>query len=319
MNKEQEVSTPVSILVYTLLIAVFLVIGRGHSFASSHCHPLLLMIEGGNEGPGKGAAIEDFLPLVQPEYNRKGITVLPVDNDQFWYGANYQVEEAEEFVKHIRASGFSPIVIVGHSLGAGTAWSLAKRLPATLLVTLDGVSYTGNTLFFGSTLSHPGSPTKWRNVIATKKYVPIFSDILRPLNLPYWYTAWNADINYGTSEAGHYDVEEMFKYNHRGYGSAKAAVDRALKCPPGGNFRTPRPKELCKFKGVGCEVSWYFINECYSTINFRFVELDNISGHNVNHWPADGYYYQLPHDESRGFGPFPCRSPGIKGLRVGAI
>ena len=304
--------TPVSILVYTLLIALFLVIGRGHSFASSHCLPLLLMIEGGNASQGDGHRMEALVRSMQSSYknkgNRWGITILSVDNNPFWNDYWLNEDAIDEAAQKIRASKMSPLVIVGHSLGAHTAWELARILPATLLVTLDGVSYAGSK----RNLSHPGSPTKWLNIRAGAGEIDIF---------PFWNHQSHADRNYGAPYT-HYRPGAIFRYKHQRHGSAKAAVDTALKCPPIDNLPPPDPKKLCDLDSVGCKVNFRVSNECNdlyaseklyrSDVKLTFYE-ENIRGYRIG---RSSITYRLRPGKQMDYA-IRCYNPGHLGCLYG--
>ncbi len=222
-----------------LLVAiVVLTISTPLAFANSHCHPLLVMIEGGGRSTSSGKSIRALTNDIEDEYRSRGITIAVVDNGIYWsrFWKIMRWEPVKETAQGIKSSNYWPVVIVGHSLGAAIAWELARLIPISLLVTLDGVSFKDDV---------PLEDKNWRNVWVDKNA---------------WGPDWGpepADIDYSIGDFTHYDVKRMWTHRHPKFGSAGEAVLRALtKCPNVTHVSSPKPEELCKLNSVGCRQSW---------------------------------------------------------------
>ena len=139
-----------------------------------NCNPILLFIEGGGWSSSKsnsGKLLRDLAKQVPSE----NTTIKVIDNSfymvrvywveyllpfKFWVDEGKAIQTATELMD----SNYSPIVIVGHSLGAATAHLIALNLwRPSLLVTLDGVSWWGDAAH----LPHPGVGKRWININAT--------------------------------------------------------------------------------------------------------------------------------------------------------
>ena len=304
------IAAALGLLAFLVLIALLLFCHPSYSFAGSHCHPLLLMVEGG--GPSSdGESMENLTTSIVEEYNSRGVTVVLIDNYSFWTDVyHYFIPEAvDEAAEKISASRFSPVVIVGHSLGASSAISLASRVNPKLLVTFDGVDYLG----YQENLRHPNpGSTVWRNVRVNSRGFNIF-------DYSTWWPTWgfqaNPDVHYSIGDYGHSDVEKMWDYEHPRFGSTESAVNRALACPRRRHSQTfppvvpPRPGELCDVEGIGCSVYWKIENECDNDIHMRFFEYD-ISWNQVARWPDRSRHYVIPSGSLLGPKHLSCYGPG---------
>ena len=271
------------------LLALCLLLGQiGHGATRSQCHPLLLMIEGG--GPSSdGSSMEGLANRVSKSLGKKGVTVVNVDNGPFWTAVwhNFRPKEVRDAVRQIEAARFWPVVIVGHSLGAATAWHLAHAIPTSLLVTLDGVSFRDNR-------SMPANARHWRNVWVNRNAFG-----------PDWGTEPNADIDYSVGDYDHSNVQAMWSKSVGAYGSAESAVSRALACQVTGRLVEPMPKELCSLDAVGCEARWELSDGCRDGhgIDVRFFEYD-VGWNRVASWRR----MTIPSGESSSF-RLACEGP----------
>ena len=174
------------------------------------------MIEGGGwSSSSRGNSIQDLAAELAREYTDKNITLSTIDHRAFMDGLTLLDRRnlggpVDRAAIAIEDSNHWPVVIVGHSLGAHTAYRIAQRLPVSLLVTLDGVSLLGH----GQHLPHPGNDAIWLDV-----------DAAGDSPGPDWNGQKMADVWVTNLEAEHSDVKTMFDY-------AKKHVDRTLKsCP----------------------------------------------------------------------------------------
>lgn len=251
-----------------VLLALCSILGQiGHGAMRQQCNPLLLMVEGG--GPSSdGSGIEGLTTKISKSFANEGVTVVNVDNGPFWTAIwhNYRPKQVREAVQRIKDSRFWPVVIVGHSLGAATAWHLAHSVPTSLLVTLDGVSFNDNK-------SMPANARHWRNVWVDRDAFG-----------PDWRNEPNADIDYSIGDFRHGDVQAMWSTKSRAFGSVADAVSLALECP-GTSGLAPIPKELCKLDAIGCAARWKLTDGCRDGhgIDVRFFEYD-IGWNRVSSW-----------------------------------
>ena len=249
-------------------IAIILVVWIGLSaqtLASSHCEPLLLLIEGGGLSRD-GTSIQRLSRKLTDEYRGENVTIATVDHQFFIDSALYFLDgQRKRAVTALDASNHHPIVIVGHSLGADTAYEIARRLPIDLLLTLDGVSLRGDR----EHLPHPGGNVKWIDVDATGNGIG-----------PDWDVQENADRWIKDFPSSHYDVEKMFNW-------AKSDVDEVLRSCTRGSPRTASVDEraICDIPGVECNVTWELTDSCPSgpVIKVRFFEYDE-SNVRVTSW-----------------------------------
>ena len=255
--------------VRSIQVLLYIALGLiGHGATGQQCDPLLLMVEGG--GPSSdGSGIEGLTNRVSESFANKGVTVVNVDNGPFWTAVwhNYRPKKVRNAVQRIKDSRFWPVVVVGHSLGAATAWHLADSIPTVLLVTLDGVSFWDNRPM-------PANAGHWRNVWVDRNAFG-----------PDWGTEPNADIDYSSGDFGHGDVQAMWSTKSRAYGSLADAVSHALACRGTTGRSEPKPKELCKLDAIGCEARWELTDRCPDGhgIDMRFFEYD-ISWNRVASW-----------------------------------
>ena len=255
---------------FALVAIAVLVINATPCFANSHCNPLLVMIEGGARS-SDGPSMEKLVDDIQDDFASRGIAIADLDNGPFSsiktaifpYLKKAKVQEA---AKQIKSSNHWPVVIVGHSLGAATAWDLANSMPIQLLVTLDGVSFRQDR--------RPAMAVSWRNVWVNKNAPG-----------PDWKSE-PADIDYTIGNYSHSDVEKMWSWRHPKFGSVEDAVLKALlKCPRSIRVSPPKPGELCKLDSVGCKVKWEIgTKHCRRRIVAKFFEYD-IEGNLVANSP----------------------------------
>ena len=251
------------------------------------CHPLLLMIEGG--GPSSdGSSMEGLTDRISKSLAGGGVTVVNVDNGPFWtaFFHRYRPRKVKDAVQRIQEAQYWPLVIVGHSLGAATAWHLARSLPTSLLVTLDGVSYNDNR-------RAPANARQWRNVWVDQDAFG-----------PDWGPEPNADVDYSVGDFSHSDVQQMWSVSHRRYGSVADAVSRALECQ-GVPTREPQSKLLCDLEAVGCEARWKLTDGCRDGhgIDMRFFEYD-VGWNRIASWRPQ----TIPSGESETF-RLDCEGP----------
>ena len=245
------------------------------------CHPLLLMIEGG--GPSSdGSSMERLTGRISKSLSDRGVTVVNVDNGPFWTAVwhNFRPKEVKDAVRRIKEGRFWPLVIVGHSLGAATAWHLAQSLPTSLLVTLDGVSYNDDR-------SAPANARQWRNVWVTQT----------TFGRPDWGYEPNADVDYTVGDFNHSDVQRMWSANVSPFGRVADAVSHALECQ-GVASPEPQPRLLCDLEAVGCEARWKLTDGCRDGhgIDMRFFEYD-IGWNRIGSWRSQ----TIPSGESATF------------------
>ena len=222
---------------------------------ASSCEPLLILIEGGGwSDSSRGQSIRDLAAELGRKYRDHNITVTTVDHRLFMDGFNFS-GPVDKAARAIEESNHWPVVVVGHSLGAHTAYRIAQRLPVSLLVTLDGVSFFGNEQH----LPHPGNGAKWVDVDATGDSPgPDWNGQKRA-------NAWVTDF-----DAGHHEVKKMFAY-------AKGHVEEALNsCSAPARRKTVAESVLCLSPGVSCNVSWELTDSCPkgATTKVRFFEFD---------------------------------------------
>ena len=112
----------------------------------TQCSPLLLLVEGGGWSSGSpGTSVRALHDELQDRSAYRSIQVFRVEHDSYMEAFGFfDVSKRGPMAQTLRESGFSPIVVVGHSLGADTARGLARRYPVDMLITLDGVSFDRN-------------------------------------------------------------------------------------------------------------------------------------------------------------------------------
>ena len=221
------------------------------------CNPLLLLVEGGSRS-SDGASIEKLARQLGNEYRGLGVTVSNIDHEPFFDSLYFLGRQQDRAVEFIEKSKHSPIVIVGHSLGAHTAYKIATKMDVSLLVTLDGVSFFGSR----SHIPHPGKNVRWIDIDAPKRKGN------SPLS-PDWDGQNNADISVAV-DSDHYDVDKMF-------GPAKEHVRETLmSCPSALALGEANEMALCKVPGVECNVTWELTDACPegAIIDVRFFEVD---------------------------------------------
>ena len=259
---------------------------HSQSLAASHCEPLLLLIEGGGYS-SSGASIKDLSKKLADEYRGDNVTVANVDHEFFVDSVLYFLgRQRARAAEAITASNHHPVVIVGHSLGAHTAYRLAQEIAIDLLVTLDGVSFRGDE----EHLPHPGGNVRWIDVDAVGHGIG-----------PDWDGQENADRWVRNFDASHYDAERMF-------GFAKSEVEQVLRsCDRGSRHREAvEERAICDVPGVSCNVTWELTDSCPEgpIIAVRFYELDE-SNRRIASW-------REAHIAANGTSQFHlgCNSPG---------
>ena len=196
------------------------------------------------------SSIGNFFESIKRDYdsnsNIRHLKVKVIEGKYFWTALNQWVGDFNpdsEFIKWkrlIKSGNYYPIVIVGHSLGAETAWQFAEEIPTTLLVTLDGVSYLNNwmklpviNLFVKN--EKPRSPLKtnaWINVYVGwgRGLASVLGDTAFG---PNWWDEWHADLDYSIGgEYDHSDVDKMWfnKPYYKPYNiSVASVVDSVLR------------------------------------------------------------------------------------------
>ena len=220
------------------------------------CEPLLVLIEGGgwSSSGSRGKSIESLAASLKNRYRGDNVEVVNIDHSffmdsLFWFNDSQYKRAASA----IRKSNFWPIVIIGHSLGAQTAYDIASTTPVSLLITLDGVSFWGKN----ENLPHPGKGVRWININATGE-------------------GWGSDWGYQDHpdkstkvDLGHSDVREMF-------GHVRNTVkDTLTNCD---YLPSPESTEgrLCDIPGVVCNVTWELTDGCPEgdIIEVKFFEYD---------------------------------------------
>ena len=221
------------------------------------CDPLLVLFEGAGWSSGsRGDSIRSLAAELKDQYlkNGDGIEVVSVDHRLFMDSFGYFNKRYERAANAISESNFWPIVIIGHSLGAQTAYDVASRIEVSLLITFDGVSFWGRD----ENLPHPGE--KWININASGD-------------------GWGPDWGYQGNpdkqikvDLGHSDVTEMF-------GHVRNIVENTLRnCD-----HLPRSEsiegKLCDIPGANCSVTWKLTDGCPEgdIIEVRFFEYDENS------------------------------------------
>ena len=219
---------------------------------ASTCDPLLLLVEGGS-GSSDGVSIETLANQLGEEYRGSGVTVTNIDRGTLVdYG---QQERARGFIE---SSNHSPIVIVGHSSGAQTAYEIAKQMDVALLVTLDGVSDSGHS----EHIPHPRKDVQWIDIDAPGLKGNAW------LGLD-WNGQRNADRSVSV-DSSHYDVEEMFS-------RVKEDVNRILmSCSSAVALGRANERDLCDVPGIECNVTWELTDACPEgpIIDVKFFEYD---------------------------------------------
>ena len=251
------------------------------------CDPLLLLVEGGS-GSSDGASIEKLASQLGNEYRGLGVTVSNVDHEPFFDSLYFLGRQQDRAVAFIEKSNHSPIVIVGHSLGAHTAYKIASKMDVSLLVTLDGVSFFGH----GSHIPHPGANVRWIDIDAPGLFAGNGIG-------PDWDGQNNADVSESV-DASHYDVEKMFE-------PAKEYVRGTLtSCPSSIALGEANEKTLCNVPGVECNVTWELTDACPAgpIIDVKFFEYDE-SDNRVTTWAKS----QIDANGTTRFN-LSCKSPG---------
>lgn len=286
-----------------MYIALTLAISsNSHCFAQTiTCNPLLLLIEGANTSMVRskttdGTSMENLASDIVEEFNEANISVVVMDNDLYWSGGNFfQRDELEKAVDKIKSSRFNPIVIVGHSLGGATAFSLADYIGVNLIVTLDPVSYDSTVVnleiseifeitlgpvylwvprLIRSTLDGP-PPQHERKPYGARAWINVWgtNDNWTMKNLgkqvieiefPKWEHQYHADFNLNlNNEVDHSDVKAMWKRKTGSFGSVRDAVLNALSCDEY-NYADNiifYPNELCGLDSIGCKYKFKYEDE----------------------------------------------------------
>ena len=169
---------------------------------------------------------------------------------------NFLGRQQRKAARRIAMSNHYPIVVVGHSLGAHTAYKIAGKTAVNLLVTLDGVSIWGDR----EHLPHPGRNVRWIDVDARGDSWG-----------PDWDGQENANRWVKNYDSGHYDVVRMFEF-------AKDEVLQSLRSCVRDDDQHPTVVEraICEVPSVACNVTWELTNSCpeVPVIKVRFFEFD---------------------------------------------
>ena len=201
------------------LIAAIVVLLPHQAFAA--CNPLLVILGGGTGSSSSGG--EDKKRKDMRHYQRsvgKKIQVHYWSNGAF--SDNSKEEDANLF--HHMLNGFSPVVLVGHSLGGQAAHEISQLFHTPLVVTLDPVGFPED----GGNRMKPYRAEKWINVHTKgadeQPYVSLNMPGMRRVYLTYWRREAKA-INVPL-DVGHRDARDM-------YDKAKPYVLSALQsCTP---------------------------------------------------------------------------------------
>ena len=269
------------------VVLIICIVAHTQVFASSHCEPLIVLVEGGS-ALSSGTSIRKLTNILAEEYKGDNITVTNIDNSVYSNRPlHFMFIQAQRAAKAIEKSNHYPVIIIGHSLGAHTAHAIARYVPANLLVTLDSVAPTGHK----ESLPHPGENTRWFDVSTRKGYSPGPSGKHQK----------NSDRRVTSLPASHYHAELMFGY-------AREEVDHFLKSCRRSDRRSMMvdEKAICDIPGVSCNVIWWMTNNCResSKIELSFFEYDE----NDNRIEG-GRVFELRLNEARQFN-FRCESPG---------
>ena len=162
----------------TATLIVFFISTFTSNVFASNCKSLLLFVEGGGWTEAKftsGWRLREIAEIYSEEYPQ--VAVISASHEAYMLDLFYfDFEAIEDAADSISQSTVAPIVIVGHSLGAATAYEIADALPTwrqnqyLLLITLDGVSWDPNNFWnlrIGERRWLPlGSGKKWIDVNA---------------------------------------------------------------------------------------------------------------------------------------------------------
>jgi len=213
------------------------------SVIAAECSPLLILVEGGFSSSGSsGESVQKLDAVLYERYGDKyDIPVMTIDSEYYWghllFIPQFIEDRRDTAAKHINASGYKPIVIVGHSLGGHVAYRIAQRVKTSILVTLDPVSFAGSR----NHLKNPTTVKEWINIY----------DMHKPFWRPDWMDQNHAtqNIPIGDSNIEHSDVTEMYFY-------AEDDIKESLsECPQGSDIKIKRG-ELCNVPGGDFDCSY---------------------------------------------------------------
>ena len=233
--------SPISVVnVWALLMLTVLLCGQ--AVAAEKCNPLLVMISGAGF-VSEGDAMPNLADELEPALVDQGIATISVQNGLFTDGNSIESGLVRNVFDEIRGSGYSPVVVVGHSWGAISALVLADFVRVDLVVTFDAV-LRGNLPF-------PGLARRWINVYTLDSGV--------------WRLGGaRDDIDEATEnvyvDTDHHDVVGMFNAVH-------AEIYDSLRCPDGGYYKTgidyDQQQKICdEIDGVHCSIDWKIRDRC---------------------------------------------------------